>query len=192
MNAIETGCTRRTALVFGLACGAAARAHDGSPLPSVPYLSTPMDVVQRMLDLGRVGSADTVFDLGCGDGRIVITAAAERGARGVGIDINPNRIAEAKANAARAGITDRVRFDVANLFETDFSAASVVTLYLLPELNAALRPRLWRQLAVGARVVSHMFDMGVEWPAESTERVGSSRLYQWTMGPEQKLAVRRS
>ena len=158
------------------------------PKLDVPYVPTPQEVVDRMLALGRVGKGDTVYDLGCGDGRIVVTAAARHGARGVGIDINPRRIEEAQANAKQAGVQDRVQFRVANLFETDVSPASVVTLYLLPDINVRLRPQLWRQLKVGTRVVSHAFDMGSEWPPEQTVNQAGKTLYAWTIKPEHKRA----
>jgi ubiquinone/menaquinone biosynthesis C-methylase UbiE len=130
-----------------------------------------------------------LYDLGCGDGRIVISAARDRGARGVGIDINPVRIEEAQANAKAAGVADRVSFRVGDLFESDFSAATVVTLYLLPDINRKLRPQLWRQLKVGTRVVSHDFDMGDEWPPEKVEKVEGKTLYYWTIKREHKRAA---
>ncbi len=157
--------------------------------PDVPYVPTPQPVVERMLDMAKVGKNDVLYDLGCGDGRIVITAAKERGARGVGIDINPERIAEAKANAKQAGVEDKVTFKVGDLFTADFSEATVVTLYLLPDVNVALRPRLWKQLKVGTRVVSHDFDMGPEWPPEKVERIGNKTLYFWTIKPANKTAT---
>jgi len=159
------------------------------PRLDVPYVPTPQRVVDAMLDLAKVGKNDVLYDLGCGDGRIVITAAKERGARGVGIDLNPQRIAEAKENAQSAGVTDRVRFMVGDLFTADFSKASVVTLYLLPDVNRALRPQLWKQLKVGTRVVSHDFDMGEEWPPEKTERVAGKTVYFWTITEANKKAA---
>ncbi|OWW21600.1 class I SAM-dependent methyltransferase [Noviherbaspirillum denitrificans] len=157
--------------------------------PDVPYVPTPQPVVDKMLDIAGVGKDDVVYDLGCGDGRIVITAAKERGARGVGIDLNPQRIAEAKANAASAGVEGKVKFMVGDLFTADFSEASVVTLYLLPDVNRALRPQLWKQLKVGTRVVSHDFDMGPEWPPEKVERIGAKTIYYWTITSAQKRAI---
>lgn len=156
------------------------------PKLDVPYVPTPQAVVDKMLEMGRVRRSDVLYDLGCGDGRIVVTAAKKHGARGVGIDIDPVRIEEAKQNAQQAGVTDRVEFRVGDLFESDFSNASVVTLYLLPEINLKLRPQLWRQLKVGTRVVSHAFNMGDDWPPERTERVQNSTLYSWTIKPEHK------
>src|SRR3712207_5530960 len=132
------------------------------PRLDVPYVPTPQEIVDRMLDLAKVGKNDVLYDLGCGDGRIVITAAKERGATGVGIDLNPVRIEEAKANAKAAGVESQVDFMVGDLFKADVSKATVVTLYLLPEVNRKIRPMLWKQLKVGTRVVSHDFDMGAE------------------------------
>ena len=154
--------------------------------PDVPYVPTPPEVVRTMLRLARVRKGDVVYDLGCGDGRIVIEAVRRHGARGVGIDIDPERIAEARANARQARVEGRAEFRVADLFQSDFSQATVVTLYLLPQLNARLRPQLWQQLKVGTRVVSHGFDMGEEWPPERTEVVGGSAIHYWTIRPEHK------
>jgi SAM-dependent methyltransferase len=155
----------------------------------VPYVPTPRPVVDKMLDLAKVGKDDVVYDLGCGDGRIVITAAKERGARGVGIDLNPQRIAEARTNAKNAGVDGKVKFMVGDLFKANFSEATVVTLYLLPDVNRKLRPQLWKQLKVGTRVVSHDFDMGPEWPPEKVEQVGNKTLYYWTITAANKNAV---
>jgi SAM-dependent methyltransferase len=157
--------------------------------PDVPYVPTPQPVVDKMLEMANVGKNDVVYDLGCGDGRIVITAAKERGARGVGIDLNPQRITEAKANAESAGVNGKVKFMVGDLFTADFSEASVVTLYLLPDVNRALRPQLWKQLKIGTRVVSHDFDMGPEWPPEKVERIGHKTIYYWTITSAQKKAI---
>jgi tRNA G37 N-methylase Trm5 len=159
------------------------------PRLDVPYVPPPEPIVDKMLDLAKVGSRDVLFDLGWGDGRIVISAAKDRGARGTGIDINPVRIEEAKKNAVAAGVSHKVTFKVGNLFKTDFSKATVVTLYLLPDINRKLRPQLWRQLKVGTRVVSHDFDMGDEWPPEKVEKVGNKTLYLWTIRPEHKKAA---
>lgn len=180
---------RRTALAAALLLPAWASAQKPARPLDVPYVPTPMPIVQKMLELGKVSPRDTLYDLGCGDGRIVVTAAKERGARGVGIDIDPTRIAEANANALSAGVTDRTRFVVADLFESDFSAATVVTLYLLPEINLRLRPQLWRQLRAGTIVVSHSFDMGADWPPEQTVQVDNAVVYQWTVTKAQKSAA---
>lgn len=157
-----------------------------APRLDVPYVPTPQEVVDRMLALARVGKNDVLYDLGCGDGRIVVTAAKQLGARGTGIDIDPVRIAEAQDNARKAGVDKRVSFRVGDLFETDLSGASVVTLYLLPTINTRLRPRLWQQLKVGSRVVSHAFDMGPEWPPEKTASVEGRTIYYWTITEAQK------
>lgn len=157
-----------------------------APALDVPYVPTPTEVVNRMLELGEVGSQDLLYDLGCGDGRIVIAAAKQYGARGVGIDLDPERIREARAQARREGVQDRVRFLVGDLFQADVSPATVVTLYLLPRINRRLRPQLWRQLEVGTRVVSHEFDMGKEWPPERSEKVGFRTIHVWTIRAEHK------
>src|SRR5690606_22658791 len=158
------------------------------PKLDVPYVPTPQDVVDKMVEMAKAKEVDMLYDLGCGDGCIVITAA-KLGARGVGIDLNPQRIAEAKENAKEAGVEDRVNFMVGDLFKANFAEADVVTLYLLPSVNRALRPQLWKQLKVGTRVVSHDFDMGPEWPPERTEKVDYKTLYYWTITEENKKAV---
>jgi precorrin-6B methylase 2 len=146
----------------------------------VPYVPTPENVVAEMLKLAGVKSGDMLFDLGSGDGRIVITAAKEHGARGVGIDINPQRIKEANENAQKAGVNGRVQFRNNDLFKEDISSASVVTLYLLPSVNMKLRPKLWKELKPGTRVVSHDFDMG-DWKPEKTVQVDEHKLFFWTI-----------
>jgi SAM-dependent methyltransferase len=170
----------------------AALAQDAPDTPrlDVPYVPTPPEIVERMLNLGKVGKDDLLYDLGCGDGRIVVTAAKERGAHGVGIDLNPVRIAEANENARKAGVEKLVTFKVGNLFETDVSPATVVTLYLLPSVNRQLRPQLWKQLKVGTRVVSHDFDMGSDWPPERKVQIDGKTLYLWTITEAQKRAVK--
>jgi SAM-dependent methyltransferase len=161
-----------------------------TPRLDVPYVPTPQPIVDRMLELGKVGKNDVLYDLGCGDGRIVITAAKKHGAHGTGIDLNPVRIAEAQANAKKARVEHLVTFKVGNLFEADVSPATVVTLYLLPTVNRELRPRLWQQLKVGTRVVSHAFDMGPEWPPEQTVEVDGRTIYFWTITEAQKRAAK--
>lgn len=146
----------------------------------VPYVPTPQPIVDAMLNLAGVGPNDRVYDLGSGDGRIVITAAKRHGARGVGIDIDPRRIADARENAKRAGVSERVEFRQGDVFEADFSDATVVTLYLLPDVNRRLRPRLINELRPGTRIVSHAFDMG-SWPPLKTREVGPARLYYWVV-----------
>jgi SAM-dependent methyltransferase len=152
--------------------------------PDVIYVPTPPDVVAEMLRLTDVTKDDVVYDLGCGDGRLVITAAKQYGARGVGIDIDPQRIRESRANARTAGVTKRVKFLEQDLFQADIRDASVVTLYLLPKLNVELRPKLLRDLRPGTRLVSHDFDMA-EWQPDQTVQVkGPSRqhsVYYWVI-----------
>ena len=148
-----------------------------------PYVPTPEDVVERMLTLADVKAGDVVYDLGCGDGRIPI-AAAKRGARGVGVDIDPRRIEESNANAKTAGVEKLVEFRLQDALTVDVSPATVVTLYLLSSSNAKLRPILTRQLKPGSRIVSHAFSMGPEWPADKVDRFASARgdevtLYLW-------------
>lgn len=149
--------------------------------PDVVYVPTPQEVVDEMLALAKVTKDDIIYDLGSGDGRIPITAAQKFGTRGFGIDINPERIKEANANAKKAGVSDRVKFLNQDLFETDISKATVVTLYLLPTLNVKLRPQLFKQLKPGTRVVSHDFDMG-EWkPDRVVKTKEGSTIYLWTI-----------
>jgi SAM-dependent methyltransferase len=152
--------------------------------PDVPYVPTPDAIVQGMLKLANVQKSDVVYDLGCGDGRIVITAAKLYGAHGVGVDINPERIREARLNAKQAGVEDLVKFVEGDLFEADIHNATVVTLYLLPSVNLKLRPKLMSDLKPGTRVVSHAFDMG-DWKAEKRDDVDGRPVYFWTI-PEKK------
>jgi SAM-dependent methyltransferase len=149
--------------------------------PDVVYVPTPETVVEAMLEAAGVTSSDVVYDLGSGDGRIVIAAAKTYGARGVGIEIDPSLVKKATENAAAAGVSERVRFVAGNFFTADISEATVVTLYLLQSLNERLRPKLVRELKPGARVVSHVFNMGPEWPPERTVTVGPSRVFVWTI-----------
>lgn len=152
--------------------------------PDVVFVPTPQEVVDQMLALAKVTKDDVLYDLGSGDGRIPVTAAQRFGTRGVGIDINPERIQEANANAQKAGVTERVRFLNQDLFTTDISSATVVTLYLLPELNVKLRPQLFEQLKPGTRIVSHDFDMG-EWkPERVVQTQEGSNIYLWTIPEE--------
>jgi SAM-dependent methyltransferase len=148
--------------------------------PDVHWEPTSDEVVTAMLKLGGVTKNDVVYDLGCGDGRIVIAAAKEFGARGVGIDIDPQRIAESRANAKKAGVTKMVKFIEADLFEADIHEATVVTLFLWPSVNMKLRPKLLKELRPGTRVVSHSHDMG-DWPPEQQWDVDGARLYLWTI-----------
>ncbi len=146
----------------------------------VPYVPTPQPVVDAMLEVAKVNKNDVLYDLGSGNGIIVNTAAQKFGTRGVGIDINPERIQEANENAKKAGVTDRVKFIQQDLFKADFSEATVVTLYLLPEVNLKLRPQLLSQLKPGTRIVSHAFDMG-DWKPEQTLNVDGKTVYYWVV-----------
>jgi len=146
--------------------------------PDVRYEPSPPEVVRAMLRLAEVTRNDVVYDLGCGDGRIVITAAKEFGARGVGIDIDPQRIAESLANARKAGVARRVKFRNEDLFDADIRQATVVTLYLWPWVNLKLRPKLLKELKPGTRVVSHSHDMG-DWEPERQIEVNGHRIYLW-------------
>lgn len=148
--------------------------------PDVIFVPTPQEVVDAMLEVAKVTKNDVVYDLGSGDGRIPVTAAKKYGARAVGIDIDPQRIKEANANAESAGVTDKVKFLNQDLFTTDISQASVVTLYLLPSLNVKLMPKLMAELKPGTRVVSHAFDMG-DWKPEQTLNVNGRTVYYWTI-----------
>ena len=181
-----------TALAFILAVSAgslyraAPRAQSPAPAatptktPDVIYVPTPETVVDAMLKVAHVSANDVVYDLGCGDGRIVIAAARNYGARGVGIDVDPQRIAEARANAQKAVVSDHVEFRQADLFETDIHEATVVSLYLLPSLNLKLLPKLEHDLRPGTRIVSHAFDMG-DWTPEQHLEVDGRHVYFWTL-----------
>ncbi|MCC7174829.1 MAG: methyltransferase domain-containing protein [Bryobacterales bacterium] len=153
-------------------------------LPTPVYVPSPQEVVDEMLKFAKVTKDDVVFDLGCGDGRIVISAA-KLGARGVGVDINPERIKESNENAEAAGVTGRVKFINGDLFKADISPATVVTLYLLPARLARLRPKLWQELKVGTRIVAHDFDLD-DWKPEETLELEGHRLFLWTVKEAQK------
>lgn len=151
----------RVAILAVLALSSAlAQAPKPKRTPDVPYVPTTEPAVEAMLSLAKVTKNDVVYDLGCGDGRIVVTAAKKFGARGVGIDINPERIAEARENARKNGVEHLVKFIEGDLFEADIREASVVTLFLLSSVNLKLRPKLLAELKPGTRVVSNTFDMG--------------------------------
>jgi SAM-dependent methyltransferase len=159
---------------------AAQQAQAPTREPDVIFVPTPQEVVEGMLKLAKVGPKDVVYDLGCGDGRTVITAYKKFGARAVGIDIDPQRIAESTANAREQGVEGKVKFIQGDLFEADIHEATVVTLYLLSSLNVKLRPKLWRELKPGTRIVSHAFDMG-DWQPEKTEDIDGRQIYLWTI-----------
>lgn len=188
-----TGRTRSllltVAIVAGLSCSSGASSADdvqapASPIqterrPDVIFVPTRELVIEAMLNAAKVGPDDIVYDLGCGDGRIVV-AAAKRGAQAVGIDIDPQRIKEANENAAQHGVTAKVQFRQEDLFQADIREATVVTLYLLPSLNVKLRPRLMEMLRPGTRIVSHDFDMG-DWVPDQTIAVDGKTVYLWTI-----------
>ena len=186
---------KRSILFLTLAVGAGAFAQDVSvrqttPVPApeaeiqapeVPFVPTPEDAVEGMLKLAEVKPGDVVYDLGSGDGRIVISAVQNHGAaRAVGVDINPVRIQEANDNAQRAGVQDKVEFRQGDLFDADIGDATVVTLYLLPSVNERLKPKLLSELKPGTRIVSHGFDMG-DWKPEKTIDEGGRTLYLWVV-----------
>jgi 2-polyprenyl-3-methyl-5-hydroxy-6-metoxy-1,4-benzoquinol methylase len=170
---------------------APATAQPRERTPDVVYVPTPPEVVDKMLEVAKVGKDDILYDLGSGDGRIPITAAKRFGTRGTGIDIDPERIKEANANAKKEGVSDKVQFLQQDLFKSDFSKATVVSLYLLPELNVKLRPQLFKQLKPGTRIVSHAFDMG-DWKPEQTLNVNGRTVYYWVIPKEIPKNLRSS
>lgn len=192
---VRQAVSRAACLLFMLACApiwttASAEAAKSEQEPTKParpldvwYVATPHEIVNRMIDEAKVRPGDVVYDLGCGDGRMVIAAAKKFGTRGVGIDLDPARIKEARANAKAQGVDQLVTFRVADLFQTDLREATVVMLYLLPEVNRRLKPKLFAELRPGARVVSHDFDMGRDWPADRYVKLGSDGIYMWVMPP---------
>ena len=177
--AVRGGVAAVATLVM-LVPAAAGQDTAASRTPDVHYVPTPHHVVEAMLRLTAVGPKDVVYDLGSGDGRIPIAAAKRFGARGVGIDIDPARVKEANANAQAQGVTGRVRFLRQDLFQTDFSDATVVTLYLLPSLNVKLRPVLFRVLKPGTRIASHAFDMG-DWLPDAKLEIEGTNAFFWTI-----------
>ncbi len=182
---------RRAAVLGGVLAGALALCAKGAGAEEldVPFVVTPDRVTRAMLELAGVGPRDVVIDLGSGDGRIVIVAARQFGARGLGVEIVPDLVEQSRENARRAGVADRVEFRVQDLFETDLSGATVITMYLLPDVNLKLRPKL-QALKPGTRIVSHDWDMG-DWAPDRTVTVDApdkpigrekvSRLYLWTV-----------
>ena len=174
------------ATVLVLAVGAGAQTTTPSRTPDVPYVPTDEKIVAEMLKVASVGKNDVLYDLGSGDGRIVITAAKQLGTRGVGIDIDPERIKDANENAKKAGVTARTRFILGDIFEADFREATVVTMYLLPEVNMRLRPKLLRDLRPGTRIVSHNYDLG-DWKPRRTIKIalpdGDHWVYFWVVPP---------
>jgi precorrin-6B methylase 2 len=186
---------RRTALLslaftvlVAMAASAQAPATAPRKTPDVPFVPTNDRVVAEMLKMAKVKKNDVLYDLGSGDGRIPITAARKFGTRGIGIDIDPDRVAEAKQNAVTAGVADRVRFIEGDIFDADIKEATVVTLYLLPEVNLRLRPKLLSELKPGTRIVSHNYDMG-DWAPLKTVQLDVSgtthTVYYWVVPPRQ-------
>ena len=165
---------------------ATAQAQAVARQPDVVFVPTPQEVVEAMLKLASVHPGDVLYDLGSGDGRIPVTAAKQYGIRAYGIDIDPQRIQEANENAKKNGVTHLVQFRREDLFKTNFKEATVVTLYLLPELNVKLRPRLLAELKPGTRVVSHQFDMGTWKPDKKVELSAGRTIYLWTIPPRKK------
>ena len=163
-----------SAVAFGLAQAAAA------PTPDIHFVATPNAVVEAMLNIAHVTSSDVVYDLGSGDGRIVIAAAQKYGARGVGIELDPKLIDVANARARKAGVFEKVRFVQADFFKTDVSEATVVTLFLSPSINMRLQPVFRRQLKPGTRIVSYRFGVR-DWPPEQEVAIGGRAVYLWTM-----------
>jgi tRNA G37 N-methylase Trm5 len=168
--------------LVALACSPLARAEEAKL--DVPFVPTPQVVVDKMLEMAEVKNGDYVIDLGSGDGRIPITAAKRYGTKGLGVDINPVRVQEAQQNAVREKVQDKVAFKKQNLFETDFSKATVLTMYLLPDVNMQLRPRILAELKPGTRVVSHAFDMG-DWQPDKKAIVEGRTIYMWVV-PERR------
>ena len=189
---------RMTVLSSAVACAlllTCAGATAGQPpqrvKKDVPFVPTLPELVDEILRLANVGKDDVVYDLGCGDGRLVIAAVQKFGAkRAVGIDIDPERIKESNENAQAAGVADRVKFIEQDLFEADIREATVVTLYLLPEVNLRLRPKLWAELKPGTRVVSNAFDMG-DWKYEKFAQVGEQPIYFWTIPAKPPAAAKQ-
>jgi ubiquinone/menaquinone biosynthesis C-methylase UbiE len=169
-----------------LVAAAAVTAGAQSQQPDVIFVPTPQEVVDAMLKLANVHQGDVLYDLGSGDGRIPVTAAKRYGIRAYGIDIDPQRIQEANENAKKNGVTHLVQFRREDLFKTNFKEATVVTLYLLPDLNVKLRPRLLAELKPGTRVVSHQFDMGTWKPDKKVELSAGRTIYLWTIPPRKK------
>ena len=183
--------TRRGAQIYAavfcaLLAGSPLTGQESTVHKDVPYVPTPPEVVEAMLKLGGAKAGDIHYDLGCGDGRIVVTAVQKFGvARATGYDIDPQRIKEANENAKQAGVEDKTKFILGNLFDADFRDATIVTLYLLPDVNLKLRPKLLSDLKVGSRIVSHQFSMG-DWEPDQKIEVGWRTVYLWTVTEKAK------
>jgi tRNA A58 N-methylase Trm61 len=188
MTAIRLRAALTAASLASLFLALPAAAQEARPAqrpPDVIYVPTPQQVVDEMLKIAGVKDGDVLYDLGSGDGRIPVTAAKRFGIRAVGIDIDPDRIKEARANAKKNGVEKLVTFRNQDLFKASFKEATVVTLYLLPDLNVKLRPRLWKELKPGTRIVSHQFDMG-DWKPEKTVQLEGRTIYFWTIPARKK------
>lgn len=192
--AVIVACIVALAAAAGGCERGAALAQSAARVPDVPYEPTPHQVVAEMLKLAHVGANDVVYDLGCGDGRIVIAAVKEFGARGVCVDIDPQRIRESRANAENAGVAQRIQFLTQDLFDTDIRDATVVTLFLYPSVNLKLRPKLREDLKPGTRVVSYVHSMG-DWTPQEARTVEGARgpreLFLWIIPADGKERVRR-
>jgi SAM-dependent methyltransferase len=184
MKTLKLIATSLALVIAGIASSglgsAQTEALSKSRLPDVVFVPTPQPVVDAMLKLANVQQNEMVYDLGCGDGRAVITAARDFGARGIGVDIDPQRIQESRANAANAGVTDRVEFKQEDLFQMNFADADVVFLYLLPALNLKLRPRILDELRPGTRIVSHSFSMA-DWEPDQNAKVNGRDILFWVV-----------
>jgi SAM-dependent methyltransferase len=181
--------TRRAA-IFGGALSVRAFAQKAAPdqyPDAAPYIPSPLEVVEAMLKMADVKSNDVVYDLGCGDGRIVVMAAQKFGATGVGVEIDSDLVRDARARAAKSGVSEKVRFLEADLFETDYSGASVVTMYLLPKTLDRLKPKLQAELKPGSRIISFAFQFS-NWPPLKTQEVNTRRLYMWVVPERTKPA----
>lgn len=179
MTRLAPAISTRALLALGMTAAlAAAPACAQDVRLDVPYVPTAQTTVDEMLKIANVSGSDYLIDLGSGDGRIVITAAKTYGTRGMGVDLNPQRIKESNENAKAAGVTDKVKFFQQNLFDTKLSDATVLTMYLLPSVNLQLRPRILSELKPGTRVVSHDFDMG-DWRPDAQRDLGSDQVYFW-------------
>jgi tRNA G37 N-methylase Trm5 len=168
------------ALVFALASGLPWKLAQAQEGKIVPYVPTPQEVVERMLELAQVRKGDIVYDLGSGDGRIVVTAAQKYGVRAVGFEIDPARIKESQENIKKAGVGHLVEIRQQDIRTVDLAPASVLTMYLLPEVNLMIRPNIWKQMKAGSRIVSHDFDMG-DWKPLKTENIKDSHNWDHTL-----------
>ena len=175
-------------IFFSFLCSSVPLARSQEVQIRTPFVATPPDIVNAMLKLAGARKSDVVYDLGCGDGRIVIAAAKEYGARGVGIDINPQRIDQANQNAKREHVANLVNFHTGDVFTSDVRQASIVTLYMLPDVNLKLRPKLQHELKPGSRIVTHGFAMG-DWKPTRVEEVDGEKIYLWVLPVRDELSA---